>query len=261
MTRTPTGSLVVFGDSLAFLCGTRALLPDDERLYPQRVGSILAERTGRSWTTHAEVRAGWSVLTLDRALAADPGLLALAAGADALVIGVGTMDATPAALPGRIGFGVRDASTVRRRVTSRRRKLAWKAFARTYPALIRASGARFPHTPPDRLAASWTSLVAQLRAVAPQAALCGVLPAPHRCALYAGSMRHHSAAVSATRTAAGGLGLSIVDLPALVGDSYRQLPDGIHFTPDLHRRVAEALADALVGQISSPTDSANPQPS
>ncbi len=239
-------SLLVLGDSLAFLAGTKALVPSDERLYPQVLGRLLEERTGRSWSVHSEVRAGWSVLTLSRSVATDRVLQARVAAADAIVIGVGTMDATPAALPGRIGFGVRDAQTVRRRVTSRRRKMAWRAFARLYPALIRASGARFPHTPPARLRTSWHSLAGELRRLAPHAALCGVVPAPHRCALYAGSMRHHAEAVRVTTEASAALGLPLVDLPALVGDQIELLPDRIHLTVELHSRVAAAMADRLL---------------
>lgn len=240
-----TSSLVVLGDSLAFLAGTKALAPSDERLYPQILGRLLNEQTSRPWAVHAEVRAGWSVLTLARSLVADPAVRRVVAGADAIVIGVGTMDATPAALPGRLGFGVRDADTVRRRVTSRRRKTAWRVFARLYPAAIRASGARFPHTPPKQLLDSWEKMVAELRELAPGAALCSVLPAAHRCALYAESMRHHGPAVAVTTAACQRLGVALVDLPELVGDEIDQLPDRIHFTFELHHRVAEAMADLL----------------
>lgn len=245
-------SLVVLGDSLAFLAGTRPLLPHDDRLYPQVLGRILRARTARRWTVHSEVRASWSVLTLTRAITNDAGLRSIVAGADAIVIGVGTMDATPAAFPGRFGFGVRDARSVRRRLTSRRRKMAWKAFARVYPALIRFSGARFPHTPPEQLRESWDTLVGQLRVLAPDAALCGVLPAAHRCALYAGSMRHHGPAVRITTEAAGRLGVGLVDLPALVGDEIERLPDRIHFTVEIHERVAAAMADRLLPSASAP---------
>jgi len=246
---------VVLGDSLAFLAGTKALDPADLRLYPHVVGEILQTRTGRPWDVHVEVRAGWSILTLQRALRAarpDSDLVRRLAAAEAIVIGVGTMDATPAALPGRIGFGVRDSDTVRNRVTSKRRKLAWKTFARIYPALINASGARFPHTPPAQLRASWLALAAGLRAVAPGAAICGVVPAAHRCALYARSMRHHPAAVEVSTTVAAELGIPLVDLPALVGDEIERLPDGIHFTFELHHRVASAFADLVVAALTTP---------
>lgn len=244
--------LVVLGDSLAFFAGTRAVLPDDPAIFPSLLTRRLAEATGAPWSLEVLARSGWSVLGVARALARDRGPIRdRLRGADAVVLAVGTIDATPVALPGRLGFGVRTPDVVRLRTASRRRRLGWRAFAAVYPLVIRCTGARLRHTPSRRLEASWRVVARQLVELAPDAALCGVLPTPHRCDLYARSMRHHAPTVSVTRRMGAELGVPLVDLPALVSDVLDSLPDGLHWTTPVHERVADAMAALLLPQLAT----------
>lgn len=242
--------LVVLGDSLAFFAGTKALLPDDPRLYPGVLCDELSEATQRAWSVESIARSGWSVLGVWRALRRDEhAIRSRLAGAEAVVVGVGTIDATPVALPGRLGFGVREPEAVRRRTTSRRHRLAWDVFARVYPAAIRCTGARLVHTPTPKLEKSWVGIAGVLSEVAPRAAVCGVVPTIHDCGLYAGSLRHHQSTVATITRVCGALGIPLVDLPRILADEITELPDGMHWTFELHRRVALAMRDTLVPRL------------
>jgi len=231
-------------------------------MFPNIVGRLLSQATGAQWTVDVIARSGWSVLGVDRALRDDDGALSeRLRGADAVAVTVGTIDATPVAFPGRLGFGVHEPDAVRLRTTSRRRRMSWEIFAAVYPALIRLSGARLRHTTPKRLESAWTGLVSNIRTLSPDAYLCGALPAPQRCPLYACSVRHHAPVVTQTRAICARLGVPLVDLPAVVGDDIGELRDGIHWTAVLHQRVAEAVATTLLVGLDTTLSPAHDAPS
>lgn len=243
----PPGSrrLVVLGDSLTFH-GPEGPLPlADPRLYPNALGSRLGAATGDAWEVVVIARTGFGVRELWLALQRDVHLQQqVLVGADAVVMGVGSMDTATVGLPRPV-----TALLPFVRPTALRRRLRWW-LDRWHPRLVRLSRERFVHTPRPVYRHCWRKSVEGVRLFAPGAALCAVVPALHAGPYYAYSLRHHPAAVEETVALAAELEVPLVDLPALTLPWLGRLnPDGLHWCFELHECVAEAMAAALLAQL------------
>ncbi len=103
---------------------------------------------------------------------------------------------------------------------------------------------------------AWSKSVDALRLFTGNAPLCAVLPAVHRGAYYAGSMRHHPQVRAVTKALAAQRGVPLVDLAALERPFLDRLnPDGLHWPFELHTVVADAMAAVLLAQLGHPSPS------
>lgn len=233
--------LVVLADSLAFHGPAGPLPVGDPRLYPQRLAARLGDRTGDRWDVDVVARAGWSVRDLRLALGKDVHVgQGVVAGADAVVLAVGSTDTLSVALP-RSAVAV--LPFVRPPVLRRRLRAL---LNRRHAALVGATGGRVRFTPRGAYRDAWRACVATVRGLAPGAALCAALPARHRAPHYAGIHRFLADGIADTRALAAEAGVPVVDVPALMDPFMGSLnPDGIHWPFALHDAAAAAFADAL----------------
>jgi hypothetical protein len=118
------------------------------------------------------------------------------------------------------------------------------------PIVTKLRRERSPQTPRPLYRASWANVVAEIRKAAPQVALCGVLPAIHRAVIGGSSTAHHQNCVDDTTAVASDVGVPVIDLPGILRGRLDELgEDGMHWSLDLHRDVAEAMAEALLAQL------------
>ena len=189
--------LVVLADSLAFH-GPEGPVPlADPRLYPNQAGAALEAATGAAWDVQVWARAGYGLRETWLGLQKDVHLQQqLVIGADAVVLGTGTMDQASVAVPRWVVLSLAylRPPRLRRRVRN--------AIDRWHPAATRLTRGRWRYTPPSVVAHGFAKSVDALRLFAPQAALVCVLPAVHRAAYYGGVDRWHEV-THRTRARAG----------------------------------------------------------
>ncbi|AEA24235.1 hypothetical protein Psed_2007 [Pseudonocardia dioxanivorans CB1190] len=229
--------LLVLADSLAFHGPERAEPADDPRLWPNVAAAALGLR--------AEVvaGAGWTARHAWHALTHDPRVWAVLPCVEALVLGVGGMDALPSPLP----TAVRELIPVLRPAPLRR--VVRDGYLRAQPRLARAF-ARLPGGGPVALPPRLTvehleRCRAGVAALRPEVVVAVLTPAPHRAAVYGGAHPGRERAERATRRWAAGSGAAVVDVVALVGDHVRAghgNPDGMHWGWSAHATVGAAVA-------------------
>ena len=233
--------LVVIGDSLAFHGPVGPLPLVDHRLYPNRVATHLADRTGAPWTATVVARAGWCMRDVWLALRKDVHLQQqVLLGADAVVLAVGSADSLPVGVPRGLLAAVPFVRPVGLRRGMRRQ------IDRIHPHVVRLTGARMRWTPAGTYEHCWGASVDGIRLFAGDAPLCAVLPALHAGPYYARSNRHQRDVAERTRRLAAAREVPLVDLGALTAPWLDRFnPDGLHWPFGLHDEVAEAMADAL----------------
>jgi hypothetical protein len=233
--------LLVVGDSLAFHGPERPCPADEPRLWP----NIAAARLGG----RAEIvaRAGWTARHAWSAITGDPRVWAALPRVGAVVLGVSGMDSLPSPLP----TALRELIPVLRPAPLRHaaRSAYRRAQPRLAPALARLPGGG-PATLPPRLTAAYLERCrAGVHALRPGLPVVALAPSVHRAADY-GLAHPHRAATDAAihRWAAGAPAVTVLDVPALVGEHVlggHGNPDGLHWGWAGHAAVGEALAGLL----------------
>jgi diglucosylglycerate octanoyltransferase len=230
----------VLADSLAFHGPERAEPANDPRLWHNVAASALGGR--------AELLAGygWTARHAWRALTHDPRIWPVMPTVDALVLGVGGMDALPSPLP----------TALRELIPSLRpdglRRAVRDGYLAAQPWLARAF-ALLPGGGPVALPPALTVRYLELcrRAVTtirPGIPVVALLPSVHRAAAYGYAHPGRPAAERATAAWASSVGAATLDVPTLVREHVvagEGNPDGMHWGWCGHRRVGEALAVAL----------------
>nr|WP_308194553.1 diglucosylglycerate octanoyltransferase [Pseudonocardia kujensis] len=247
--RSSPSTLLVVGDSLAFHGPERAEPADHPRIWPQVAAAALGGRVelvaGIGWTA----RHAWHALTHD------PRVWAAMPRVDALVLGVGGMDALPSPLP----TALRELIPVLRPAGLRGR--VRDGYLRAQPLLARAFAALpggGPVALPPHLTVSYLERCrAAVTALRPGIPVVAMLPSVHRAAVYGGVHAGRAAAERATRTWADAHGVRVLDAPTLVAGHVlggHGNPDGMHWGWEAHRRVGETLAELLRGEFAGRRD-------
>lgn len=239
--------LLVLGDSLAFHGPERAEPADHPRIWPQVAAAALGGRVelvaGIGWTA----RHAWYALTHD------PRVWAVLPRVDALVLGVGAMDALPSPLP----TALRELIPVLRPAWLRRR--VRDGYVRAQPVSSRVLAALAGGRPvalPPRLTVSYLERCrAAVTALRPGIPVVVMLPSVHRAAVYGGVHPGRAAAERATRVWADAHGVRVLDAPTLVAAHVlggHGNPDGMHWGWEAHRRVGETVAELVQGELERP---------
>jgi diglucosylglycerate octanoyltransferase len=245
----PTGGLrlVVLGDSTSFTDASGPQLPDHPTLYPNVAAALLRERLDRDVEVTVVARPGTTVrealrtITKDRHVQFD-----VIAGADALVVGVGSFDHAPGGVPPAVEVVVpylRPAG-VRRRVRSTLRA--------AYPRIVQLTGGRLARTPEGEFRRMYAQLLDHLRGLTwGRAAGVAVGPTSHRSAYYGHRHPLHGAREALQLRLAEEHGFAPVASWPLVAPHADDLnPDGIHWPAAAHQAVGTAVADALLPQLT-----------
>ncbi len=237
--------LVVLADSLAFH-GPEGPVPlSDPRLYPNQAGAALEAATGTAWDVQVWARAGYGLRETWVGLQKDVHLQQqLVLGADAVVLGTGSMDQASVAVPRWVVLSLAylRPPRLRRRVRN--------TIDRWHPAVTRLTRGRWRYTPPSVVAHGFAKSVDALRLFAPRAALVCVLPTVHRAVYYGGVDRWHEVTHRTVRELAQAKDVPAVDLrPLSAAHLDRYNPDGTHWGWELHAEVGAALAGAMLPQL------------
>lgn len=237
--------LVVLGDSTSFTDHRGPQLPDEPSLYPNVLARELESRLGREVALTVVARAGQTVREAVRTVTKDRHVqFDVLAGADAVVVGVGSFDHAPGGVPPVI-----DAVVPFVRPAALRRRVR-RGLHRAYPVLVRATGHRRRRTTPAEFERLFDLLLLQVRGLARGAAGVVLGPTSHRAAYYAYRHPGHAAAEAHHLAVAARHGFATVACwPHVEPHADRLNPDGIHWPPEPHAAVGRALADALEPQL------------
>ena len=235
-------NVVVVGSSVGyFMRPLRGRL--DERTYAEVLESALAERGIEARVTNSS---RWTMLLPEVVRRVEE--LVLSHGPDVVVVHTGFVDAQPATMPlpvfrwlfARAPRGGRVSVAARARLSpllDRWYRQAGPVLARRLPLPSRVSRSRFARdlrTLVRVVRHERAALVVLVGLTSPSAHVEAVLPGVSaNVAAHDATLRRVSRDVRYLDT--GGLGLQGSELT----------PDGIHLSPDAHRRVGEALADVV----------------
>lgn len=248
MTGAPpsTPHLLVFGDSLSFHGPSGPCAADEPRLWPNVTAAALGG------TAELVAGAGWTARDMWWRLIGDPRVWADLRRVDAVVIGVGSMDAMPSPLPTYLRTGLRYLRPpwLRRAVRT--------AYLAAQPRLSVALRGRPVALPPRLTVHYLDKTVYALRVLRPELPIVAVLPTVHRAPSYRGVYTGREATAAAIAQWSNRARVPVLDLAALVRDHVlggRGNPDGMHWGWQAHTAVGEAMA-ALVAPLLSADDSA-----
>ncbi len=166
--------LVVIADSTAFTDHTGPQLPDHKALYPNVLAAELERALARPVALSVLARAGmdtreaWKLVHKDR-----HAMFEVLMGADAVVVGVGSIDHAPSGVP-----TVVEAVIPFLRPSSLRR-LARDVTRRVYAPVVRLTRARMSHTPLGEFERLYDATLFQTRALAHGAAGAALGPTSH----------------------------------------------------------------------------------
>jgi diglucosylglycerate octanoyltransferase len=239
--------LVVVGDSTSFTDASGPQLPDHPDLYPNVAARRLQETLGRPVAVTVIARAGHTVREATRTVTKDRHVqFDVLAGADAVVVGVGSFDHAPGGIP-----AVVDAVVPFVRPTALRRVLR-RNLHRAYPLAVRATFGRRRRTAAAEFERLFAQLLDHVRGLTwGRAAGVVVGPISHRAAYYAHTHPGFAAAESHHLALARRHGFAPVPAWEHVEPHADQLnPDGIHWPAVAHLGVGEAVAGALLPQLS-----------
>lgn len=229
-------NLLVIGDSLTFHGPDEAYPPDDERLWPNRTAAQLGAQVdlvaGIGWTA----RDGWWALTRDPMVWGR-----YLPRADALVIGVGGMDALPAAIPTYLRQGIAYLRPGRLRRSVR------KAYNATAPKVMRVTGGPLRQLPQVATDHYLTRSVQAVRMLYPALPIVAITPSPMRSPYYP-SQRFHAPSVVASHRWAQANDVALVDVSSVVQEGLDRgwaNPDGLHWGWQTHAQVGGMVAVAV----------------
>lgn len=245
--------LVVVGDSTSFTDDTGPKLPGDKALYPNILAARIEAAVERPVAVSVLARAGTDVREAWRLVAKDRhAQFEVLMGADAVVVGIGSIDHAPAGVPAMVETMIPflRPETVRRFVR--------KNIYRAHPYLVRVTGGRFTHTAPAEFARLYDAVLFQVRALARGAAGVTLGPTSHRSKYYGKGHPTLRAREQMQREIAERHGFPFVSAWDLVEPHADRLnPDGIHWPHAAHQEIAEVLGDRLIAQLR---DGPRPEP-
>lgn len=229
-------NLLVIGDSLTFHGPDSEYPPGDPRLWPNiaaaRLGADVDLVAGIGWTA----RDAWWALTRDPMVWGE-----YLPRADALVIGVGGMDALPAAIPTylRQGIAYVRPGWLRRRVR--------QAYASTAPVVMRTLRGPLRQLPQNATDHYLSRMVQGIRLLYPDLPMVMISPSPTDSPYYP-TDRFHAASVAAARRWAQDNDVGLVDVEDVVAAALAARtgnPDGLHWGWSTHEQVGEMVAQAV----------------
>lgn len=237
--------LVVIGDSLAFTDDKGPQLPTDFALYPNVVARALERELDRTVTVNVIARPGAGVREAWRAVFKDRHVqFEVLMGADAVVVGVGSIDHAPTGAPPLLDEVARHITNAaaRRRV---RQALRW-----VRPRVVTVTGGRFSHTPRAEFRRLYDGLLHQVRSLSQGVPGVVIGPTSHHTSHYGSTHPQHAAAERTHGEVATAHGFAFVKSWELVEPFHDQgNPDGIHWSPPAHQVVGEAVAARLIAQL------------
>jgi diglucosylglycerate octanoyltransferase len=239
--------LVVIGDSTSFTDASGPQLPDHPDLYPNVAARVLSAGLGREVRPTVIARAGHTVREATRTVTKDRHVqFDVLAGADAVVVGVGSFDHAPGGIP-----PVVDVVVPFVRPASLRRRLR-KGLHRAYPLAVRATLGRRRRTSASEFDRLMAQLLDHVRGLTwGRAAGAVVGPISHRAAYYAHTHPRFAAAEVQHLELARRHGFAAVRAWEHVEPHADDLnPDGIHWPAAAHHAVGEAVAAALRPQLT-----------
>ncbi|SFP98570.1 GDSL-like Lipase/Acylhydrolase family protein [Amycolatopsis arida] len=240
--------LLVFGDSLSFHGPDGPHRADEPRLWP----NVAATALGGTADVVAQI--GWTARDMWWALINDPRVWAELHRADVVVLAVGSMDTLPSPLPTYLRTGLRYLRP------DRLRRVARRAYLAAQPRLAVALRGR-PTVLPARLTVRYLdTAVGALRTLRPTLPVVGWLPSVHQAPSYGYVHTAHPAATAAVAAWGRGVGVPLLDLPAVVGEHVRGgrgNPDGMHWGWAGHAAVGAAMAE-LIGPLLPAADDPGP---
>lgn len=238
--------LVVLGDSTAFSDHRGPQLPTEPSLYPNVVRALMAEALEREVDLAVIARAGtdsrdaWRTVTKDR-----HAMFEVLMGADAVIIGVGSLDNAPAGVPhlAEVIAGYLRPAWLRRRA---------RALIRTvHPIGVRVTGGRRTRVPRAESERFMDGVLLQARSLARGAAFVVLGPTSHASSYYGDSHPTYHDRLALQGSIAERHGLAFVPSWPLVEPHRASLnPDGIHWPPQAHAAVGAALAAPLIAQLT-----------
>lgn len=240
-------SLVVIGDSTAFVDQDGPQLPTTPHLYPRVAAAEVARALDRDVVPTVVARPGMTVRDAVRTVTKDQHVqYEVIAGADAVVIGVGSFDHAPMGVPPAI-----EALATYVRPAPLRRHLRGGLKA-AYPWLVRATGARRTRTPLSEFDRLFAELLDHVRGLTwGRVAGVAVGPTSHRSGYY--GLRHpqHAQREAHQLDVAGRHGFRGVASWPLVAPHTAQLNvDGIHWPAAAHEAIGRAVASALLPALT-----------
>jgi hypothetical protein len=248
--------LVVIADSTSFTDDIGPKLPTEKALYPNRLGALLEAAIGRPVTVNVVARAGTDVREAWRMVGKDRHVqFEVLMGADAVVVGIGSIDHAPAGIPAVVEevLPFLRPDVVRRRVR--------KAVYDAHPYLVRATGGRFTHTAPGEFARLYDQSLFMIRSLSRGAAGVALGPTSHRSRFYGKGHPTLRAREQMQREIAERNGFPFISAWDLVEPFADRLnPDGVHWPHDAHQAVAEALAEPLIEQLRGEREPLRPPP-
>lgn len=229
-------NLLVLGDSLTFHGPDAAHPPGDPRLWPNVAANALGAHVdlvaGIGWTA----RDAWWALTRDPMVWGE-----YLPRADALIIGVGGMDALPAAIPTYLRQGI---AYVRPGWLRQRVRRAYEVASPRVISTLRGPLRQLPQQATDQYL---TRLVQGVRALYPDLPIVAITPAPTKSPYYPTDRFQHQSVIAARRWAAANE-VDLVDVtePVLEGllDATAN-PDGLHWGWRTHAQVGGMVAEAV----------------
>lgn len=239
-------SVVVLGDSTAFVDAHGPQMPDASHLYPNVLATALERRLARAVRVTVVARPGQTVREAAYAVTKDQHLqFDLLAHADAVVVGLGSFDHAPAGVPAALEATLPYLwpDAVRRRA---------RALSRAaYPHLVRVTAGRLRRTPAGEFERLFGQLLDQVRGLSWGRAAGVVLgPTSHRSAYYGHVHPRFRAAEAQQLRLARAHGFAAVPVWDVVLPHVGGLNvDGIHWPGPAHAAVGLAAAEALAPQL------------
>lgn len=229
-------NLLFLGDSLTFHGPDASYPPGDPRLWPNVAAAALDAQVdlvaGIGWTA----RDAWWAVTRDPMVWGE-----YLPRADALVIGVGGMDALPAAIPTYLRQGI---AYVRPGWLRKRVRSAYEIAAPRAIGALRGPLRQLPQRATDQYL---TRVVQGVRSLYPEMPIVAITPAPTRSKYYPTDRFHDSSVAAARRWAADNHVLLVdVSQPVQQGlDDGSANPDGLHWGWATHAQVGGMVADGV----------------
>ncbi|MFN2614178.1 MAG: SGNH/GDSL hydrolase family protein [Actinomycetota bacterium] len=237
--------LVVIGDSTAFTDDVGPQLPSHKTLYPNVLAAELERALRRPVELSVLARAGmdtreaWKLVTKDRHAQFE-----VLMGADAVVVGIGSIDHAPTGMPPFI------EAMIPYLQSPWLRRFARGLTRQIHTRVVVLTRARLSHESAVGFARFYDGVLFMVRSLAHGAAGVALGPTSHTSSYYGSTHPHRRAREALQRDIATRNGFPFVPSWALVepfGD--RLNPDGIHWPPEAHQAVGEALARALLDQL------------
>jgi len=237
--------LVVVADSTSFTDDRGPQLPSEPALYPNVIAREIERGLDREVVVNVLARAGADARDTYRLLTKDRhAQFEVLMGADAVVVGIGSIDHAPSGIPPAL-----EAIVPYLRPESIRRR-ARLALHQLHPVVTKLTGARLARTPEAEFARLYDGILFQIRSLARGAAGVALGPTSHRSPYYGPGHPRRAEREALQEGIARRHGFPSISSWRLVEPFAARLnPDGIHWPAEAHAVVGCALAGPLVAQL------------